>query len=245
MTTKSSRSHRQVFHSLLGMVFSALLVSAQAQAGALQVDDPWQTVGSNTGSVDGVSLTASLQNDQWRNVYSDDTTLYPRTDLWGANALPAGIVGDFFSHTFQANTDDTLTITLGGTLTDPTFFIGDLDVVGSSVTVTGPAGERIYTNNVDGEWNDNVLTTLAGAGEDRTGAFGAVRFIGDYAAGSEFVFEIDYQFDTFSSDNMGIGVGVVPIPAAAWLFASALGVLGWVRRKARQPVLVVTPAQEA
>ena len=26
-------------------------------------------------------------------------------------------------------------------------------------------------------------------------------------------------------------IGVVPVPAAAWLFASALGVLGWVRRR--------------
>jgi hypothetical protein len=213
------------------MVFSVLLVTAQAQAGALQVDDPWQTAGSNTGTVDGVSLTATLQNDQWRSVYSNDTDLYPRTDLWGANALPAGIVGDFFSHTFQDNTDDTLTIVLGAALTNPIFFIGDLDVVGSSVTVNGPQGDRVYTNNADSEWNGNVLTTLFGAGEGRTGAFGTVLFLGTYAADSEFVFDINYQFDTFSSDNMAIGVGVIPIPAAAWLFASALGVLGWMRRR--------------
>lgn len=231
MTNKPNCRDRQILLSLAGTVFTAMLVSAQAEAGALQIDEPWQTVGSNSGTVDASSLTASLQNDQWRGAFSDDTTLYSRPDLWGANALPAGVLGDFLSLTFQTNTDDTMTIVLGGALTDPIFFIGDLDVVGSSVTVTGPPGDRFYTNNVDSEWNGNVLTTLAGAGENRTGAFGAVRFIGDYAAGSEFVFAIDYQFDTFSSDNMGVGVGVIPIPAAAWLFASALGVLGWVRRR--------------
>ena len=27
------------------------------------------------------------------------------------------------------------------------------------------------------------------------------------------------------------GVAAVPIPATAWLFGSALGILGWIRRK--------------
>jgi hypothetical protein len=29
----------------------------------------------------------------------------------------------------------------------------------------------------------------------------------------------------------GLNVSVLPVPAAAWLIASALGVLGWIRRK--------------
>ena len=31
--------------------------------------------------------------------------------------------------------------------------------------------------------------------------------------------------------SMGIAVTTVPVPAAAWLFGSALGVLVWARRK--------------
>lgn len=220
--------HQRGRRSFAGLL--AALVTGVVQAGPLQIDEPWQTTGSNTGSVDGVPLTATLQNDRWRGVFNADTTLYTRADLWFGNALPAGAVGDFFSLTFQDNTDDVMTLVLNGALTDPIFYFGDLDVVGSSVTVNGPAGDRIYTNNADSEWNGNVLTTLAGAGQERTGAFGAVRFLGTYGPGSEFVFDIDYQFDTFASDNMAIGVAVIPIPAAAWLFASALGLLAWRRR---------------
>ena len=225
---------RSAFASAVAFSF-ALLAATQAQAAALQIDDPWQTAADNTGTVDASPITASLVNNRWRGDYSNDTNLYERTGLWGANALPVGTIGDFLSLTFQDNTDDVMTITLNGALTDPIFYFGDLDVVGSSVTVNGPDVDRVYTSNADGEWNGNVLTTLAGAGQERQGAFGAVRFLGSFAAGTEFVFEIDYDFDTFASDNMAVGVGIIPIPAAGWLFASALGLLGASRRLSRRP----------
>ena len=38
-----------------------------------------------------------------------------------------------------------------------------------------------------------------------------------------------------TSDASGnLGIAVVPVPAAVWLFGSALGLLGWVRRRAAQ-----------
>lgn len=37
--------------------------------------------------------------------------------------------------------------------------------------------------------------------------------------------------DTFSITADNIVVSAVPVPAAVWLFASGLGVLGWIKRK--------------
>ena len=216
--------------ALLALV-AGLVGMSQAQAAALQVDEPWETTGNNTGTVAGAPVTATSAGDRWLNSFNNDTALYPRTDLWGTNALPVGTIGDFFSLNFRANTTDTITITLGAPLTDPIFYIGDLDVVGSSVTVTGPTSGSNFTNNADSEWVGNTLTTLAGAQQERAGAFGTVQYLGTFAADNEFVFAIDYDFDTFASDNMAIGIGVIPLPPAVLLFGSALGLLGWLRRR--------------
>ena len=215
------------------LLLGVALTVSQAQAAALQVDEPWQTSGDNTGAVNQSPLTAASAGDRWLGNFSNDTELYPRVDLWGANALPAGTIGDFFSFNFRTNTTDTITITLNGSLTDPIFYIADLDVVGSSVTVTGPVAATNFTNNADSEWTGSTLTTLAGAGQERTGAFGTLQFLGTFDAGTAFVFDVDYDFDTFSSDNMAIGVGVIPVPAAGWLFGSALAGLLLARRRSQ------------
>ncbi len=183
--------------ALLALI-AGLVGMSQAQAAALQIDEPWQSTGSNTGTVDGAALTATAS--RWRGDFNNDTPLYARPDLWGANALPAGTIGDFFSFQFGANTSDTVTVTLNAALTNPIFYIGDLDVIGATVTVSSNGTN--FTSNADGEWVGDTLNVLSGAPQETTGAFATVQYLGTFAAGESFVFDIDYGVDTFSSDNL-------------------------------------------
>ena len=48
----------------------------------------------------------------------------------------------------------------------------------------------------------------------------------------EYNFAIQVSRDGWGVENVRMDVQVVPIPAAAWLFGGALGLLGWMRRKA-------------
>ena len=213
----------------LVVLVASLFAASLAHAGALQIDEPWQTSGANTGTVDGAAINAVSAGDKWDPILrNNDTTLYSRTDLWGSNALPAGNLGDFLGLDFGPNQTDVLTITLNGELTNPIFYIGDFDVIGTGVTV--PDGGSNFFANADGQWNGNTLTTI-NAGEGFAGAFGSVQYLGTFAAGSEFVFDIDYDIGGFSRDLIGVGIGIIPIPPAMLLFGSALGLLGWARRR--------------
>jgi hypothetical protein len=40
-----------------------------------------------------------------------------------------------------------------------------------------------------------------------------------------------YSYYQLDGQVVSVSAGVVPIPAAVWLFGSALGLLGWMRRK--------------
>ncbi len=54
-------------------------------------------------------------------------------------------------------------------------------------------------------------------------------------AGLESGFQYDVDFSdagTFTLTALTDGISVVPVPAAVWLFGSALGMLGWMRRRA-------------
>ena len=120
-----------------------------------------------------------------------------------------------------------------------------------------PAGSCIGTASVVSESGDPCLLASASLLAGETWAWGALDYqsgtfesnSGSYSLtvigneGSGYYLSVtldtanlpesDDQFPSFGSFNplTDVPPPVIPIPAAVWLFGSALGLLGWVRRK--------------
>lgn len=206
----------------LGVILATGAGPAWSDSIGLQVDTPWMTSGTNSGSVGTTGVTATSSNNRWNSDFGDDRTFWGRMDLYGPLALDVGTPGDTFVLSFGPGTMDTLTIELSGSLMDPIFFINDIDIAGASVTVS-PGGTAFFAST-DGVWNGNTLTSVGGAPET-LGAFGAVQYGGLHSAGSSFTFQWDYSSTSgFSSEDIAIGIGLrVPEPHAALLLLIAVG----------------------
>jgi hypothetical protein len=148
----------------------------------------------------------------WRSVFKNDQAGLYTSGVFGNLAKPPGTIGDFLGLQFGNNgLTDTLTITLVGTLLNPVFFISDLDMASSTVTI--PSGWSERTNHPDSTWcGDKLLTTLACDQCGSRGAFAAVLYAGVYGPGTTFQFQFDYtNSGTFSSDGVGFGITAGPL----------------------------------
>lgn len=194
---------------------------AGATAMALQVTEPWQLMGPNTGTVNGVTVTAVSGGDAWTAGFNNDVGTYS-SSLFGSLRAPAGTVGDFFRVAYSQGDVDTVTITLGGDLVDPVLYISDIDIVGASVTFA-PGGASM-TNSADGVWNGNTLTATSGVNQGTSGAFGAIQYLGTFGAGSTFTFTADFTNAAVTGgDFVAYGIVVlVPEPGVVFLLAGAL-----------------------
>jgi hypothetical protein len=199
-----------------------------AAAETLEIDEPWMTSGSNTGTVGSSAVTLTSSGDRWLGTFTNDSTLYARTDLFGSGAQLPGTRGDFASLTFGPGVSDRFEVSLSGPLLDPIFFIGDLDMAGASVTLS-QSGATL-TSNADGEWTGDTLTVLSGAPQKTTGAFATAQYTGLFEAGFTFAFDIEYPLG-FSVDNLGIGIAAVPEPAVVLMLGGLLLLLA---RRARR-----------
>lgn len=84
---------------------------------------------------------------------------------------------------------------------------------------------------LDDNFGPNSANTALGLGPAITAAVTDVNF---FASGIGEVLYVGVDAATGDSDGLGyelVSSSVIPIPAAVWLFGSALSILGWMRRK--------------
>lgn len=119
---------------------------------------------------------------------------------------------------------------------------GGAGLLGNNVFVSNAGSDNLTSLYLQDFFVGNVSLDLLSAGPDFANSIGVFDlaatgvpgdvfdlsgFFGDQSNGSFQTASGEYYFDIQS-----MGLTVVPVPAAVWLFASALGMLGWARRKA-------------
>lgn len=218
-------------HRCLALVVF-LLSAGPAAAASLQITTPYQSTGTNSGSVGAAGLTAT--STRWAADFGDQSGVYAG-GFFGALDLAPGTVGDFFRINLgsSAGLTDTFTITFTSAIQDPILYL--IDAQGTNGTITVTPGGSTFVSDSDSVWNGNVLTVTNGFPSGT--AFAAVKYQGTFGAGSVLTLQFDYSAvgAALSTDTIGIGVGTqVPEPACLALLAvGGASLLGRRRRRAR------------
>jgi hypothetical protein len=200
----------------LGLV-AFLLAASPAAAASLQIATPYQSTGTNAGSVGATGLTAT--STRWAADFGDESGVYA-AGLFGALDLAPATVGDFFRINLGSSSGltDTFTITFTSMIEDPILYLIDVQGTGGTITVT--LGGSTFVNDTDSVWNGNVLTVTNGFPSGS--AFAAIKYQGTFGAGSVLTLQFDYTAvgPSLSTDTIGIGIGTqVPEPACLALLA--------------------------
>jgi hypothetical protein len=136
---------------------------------------------------------------------------------------------------------ENLGIFTGGTNSQSMFWGANGAV--STLTLTADNGKRFSIDSLDASslYNLSGVLTLTGtkAGGGTVSQVlnlnGSISTYNVTGLGLVTSLNLSYDGATFSApyDIDNINLNVVPIPAAVWLFASALGMLGWLRRSVK------------
>jgi hypothetical protein len=189
------------------LFISAILLSVCAtSAGAVTITFEDQTLGDTAPVSQGFTLSGGFQ-----------------TQAGNISSLAAVEIGDNGTQVFQV--DDAILCNSGG--------CGAAGIVleafdGGAFSFFG--ADTFLDVSLDFA-NIRIIGTKVGGGS-ATGAIGT----GDWLNLEQVTFlatassEIGIFSPTFEVDNIVVGAAV-PIPAAVWLFGSALAGLGWLRRK--------------
>jgi hypothetical protein len=134
----------------------------------------------------------------------------------------------------------------GGTVIGGSIQGGATDNTGNGVTLSTPTGSAFYTARIDNAdvqsmyLDPQVFSTLASYGSVNVPAlsFGApIPSQPGPAALTNIGIRLDFVLTPGDSASFTSNFvvqpapAVIPVPAAVWLFGSALGLLGWIRRR--------------
>lgn len=202
--------------------------------------------GSGGNSVGTLSDVLTLTQTGVAGAIGDRTTTYGTSDIFGGNVA---IVPDFTidsSGGYQTPAPGQGILAVSTNALSTSF---DVQVSYAVTDLDLSAGDR-FTFNMNGDLDDRAVPAslpfniqlTSGATTNTAGvtmsADGAYEILFSAFSGINFA-DIDgivlHTFDGVSSPDYAISaieVQIVPIPAAFWLFGSALGLVGWMRRKA-------------
>jgi len=195
-----------------------------------------------------VGAVASTATWDWDGTTLTGTGLYFGTTHIGSSPFASSIIGDKVTD-LVINTGTNTTSATDYECKEGNFLAlvgahgcGNIDISGGSNTsfdsaiaynVGGDAScvSRTLGGDDSSTGNPRGLTNNAGGGgcDATDGAFIQWEVLGDIGSGT-FVLS-NFTDITANGANYMTFQYVVPVPAAVWLFGSALGLLGWIRRR--------------
>ncbi|MBT78662.1 MAG: hypothetical protein CL798_10790 [Chromatiales bacterium] len=186
------------------------------------------TDGSHTSGIGGASTAVW----DWDGTTLSSTGLYSAVISVGSSPVSTTILSDQITDL----TIDTSTNSAGGS----TSYVCVEGAFLSGIGVSGCGGHNFGTNSM------NESTTVWGPGLATSQTIGGDDMV--TAGGPRDITAYDFSLSSWDGTTLIIGNGVAvgsnsgglrgeamifttPVPAAAWLFGSALGLLGWARRR--------------
>ena len=219
---------------IFGLALFAVSAAANAITMVLVVHN--QTSGSGAVSsliTDGSHVatgSASTAVWDWDGTTLSSTGLYSAASSIGSSPYTASILAD--------NITD---LSISGGVATGTAYSCEEGTFLAGVGASGCGGHNFGANNLNESatvWGPGLTISQTIGGDDVSTA-GAPRDISAY----------NFSSAVFDGTTLTVGTGIavgsaggeamvftttIPVPAAVWLFGSALGLLGWVRRRVAQ-----------
>jgi hypothetical protein len=208
--------------SLATGVMLALGVSASASAAQITIDNTWLTIGDVASTANGYILTNAFAGDDLAGDFSVSATPpVSSNDVESFLGLTPGILGatayegSAIKQSFTVQEDDT--------------FVFDWNFLTNETSDDFPDFAFVSINGAI----INLATTSEGIFVSSPFALetGEETFSFVFANAGNYTIGIGVLDDSDFVTSSALQVAAVPVPAAAWLFGSALGLVGLIRRR--------------